>query len=237
MKKRIIYLIALVLTYAGTSCQQIGKNVKLKTDVDSVSYAIGYMVGSNNNRQLKNTPGGEKLNLDIISAAFTSITKGEESKLTDEEANKVIRNYFEKIRKEEAQKGLEKGNKFLEKNGKRKEVTTTESGLQYEVLKQGNGPKPTTEDKVKVHYHGTLIDGKVFDSSVDRGKPTSFPVTGVIKGWIEGLQLMNVGSKYKFYIPGNLAYGERRQGKDIGPNETLIFEVELLEILPKDKKK
>lgn len=116
-------------------------------------------------------------------------------------------------------------------NAKREEVKTTESGLQYEVIEEGNGPKPTAEDKVRVHYHGTTIDGEVFDSSVDRGEPTEFPLNGVIKGWTEGIQLMPVGSKYKFYIPSELAYGEQGAQGAIEPNSALIFEVELLDIV------
>ncbi|MGB0931993.1 MAG: FKBP-type peptidyl-prolyl cis-trans isomerase, partial [Chitinophagales bacterium] len=120
---------------------------------------------------------------------------------------------------------------FLTKNKERSEIKVTDSGLQYEVMTEGTGAIPSAEDKVKVHYHGTLMDGKVFDSSVDRGEPAEFPVGGVIKGWVEALQLMPTGSKWKLYIPSDLAYGERGAGGDIGPHETLIFEVELLEIL------
>ena len=121
---------------------------------------------------------------------------------------------------------------FLAENSKKENVITLESGLQYEVIKTGEGAKPTLNDQVTTHYHGTLIDGTVFDSSVERGEPASFPVSGVIKGWTEGVMLMEEGSKYKFYIPGDLAYGANpRPGGPIGPNATLIFEVELLEIL------
>lgn len=130
---------------------------------------------------------------------------------------------------------LENGQKFLEENKQRKEVITTESGLQYEIIKQGKGKIPTTEDKVKVHYHGTLIDGTVFDSSVDRGEPVVFGVTQVIPGWVEALQLMPVGSKWKLYIPYELAYGERGAGELIAPYSTLIFEVELIDIENSDK--
>jgi FKBP-type peptidyl-prolyl cis-trans isomerase len=125
----------------------------------------------------------------------------------------------------------DKGDKFLAENGKKKGVTTTKSGLQYEVIKEGTGAKPAVTDTVKVHYHGTLIDGKVFDSSVERGEPVSFPLQQVIKGWTEGLQLMPVGSKWRFFIPSDLAYGEDSPSPDIGPNETLIFDVELLGIV------
>ncbi|MFN7563844.1 MAG: FKBP-type peptidyl-prolyl cis-trans isomerase [Prosthecobacter sp.] len=130
-----------------------------------------------------------------------------------------------------AGKYKEEGKKYLAENGKRKGVTTTASGLQYEVLKEGTGPKPAVTDSVNVHYHGTLIDGKVFDSSVERGEPTSFPLQGVIRGWTEGLQLMPVGSKWRFHIPSDLAYGDQAQGDDIPPGSTLIFDVELLGIV------
>jgi FKBP-type peptidyl-prolyl cis-trans isomerase len=130
-----------------------------------------------------------------------------------------------------AGKYKEEGKKYLAENGKRKGVATTASGLQYEVLKEGTGPKPAVTDSVNVHYHGTLIDGKVFDSSVERGEPTSFPLQGVIRGWTEGLQLMPVGSKWRFHIPSDLAYGDQAQGDDIPPGSTLIFDVELLGIV------
>jgi FKBP-type peptidyl-prolyl cis-trans isomerase FklB len=125
---------------------------------------------------------------------------------------------------------MEDGKKFLADNSKRENVITLPSGLQYEIIKAGEGPKPNLEDKVTTHYHGTLIDGTVFDSSVDRGEPASFPVNGVIKGWTEALQLMPVGSKWKLFVPYDLAYGERGTGPQIGPYTTLIFEVELISI-------
>jgi FKBP-type peptidyl-prolyl cis-trans isomerase FklB len=126
-----------------------------------------------------------------------------------------------------------KGKEFLEKNGKREGVTTTVSGLQYEVMKMGSGDKPKETDEVTVHYHGTLTDGKVFDSSVERGEPATFPLNGVIKGWTEALQLMPIGSKFKIFLPSDLAYGAQGAGEMIGPNETLVFEVELLKISKK----
>lgn len=134
---------------------------------------------------------------------------------------------------EAAQKNSVEGDKFLADNAKRKEVTTTASGLQYEIIKKGDGAKPAASDTVTVHYHGTLVSGKVFDSSVDRKEPATFPVGGVIPGWVEALQLMPVGSKWKLFIPSKLAYGERGAGPDIGPGSALIFEVELLKIDPK----
>ena len=134
------------------------------------------------------------------------------------------------LREGNASKNLEEGKAFLDENAKREEVTVLESGLQYEVLNDGDGDKPTEFNKVTCHYHGTLINGTVFDSSVQRGQPASFPLNMVIKGWTEGLQLMSVGSKYKFFIPHDLAYGDRHVSAEIGPKSTLIFEVELLGI-------
>jgi len=232
MKNSIIYFSALVLIIAGTSCQQSGtKNVKLETSVDSVSYAIGILVGANNLQQLKSAPGGEDMNIEAMSAAFTVASAEGETVMTQEEAQAMVQTFFQGAGQRVAQENLEKGNEFLEENKSRPGVITTESGLQYEVLTEGTGPKPTQEDQVRVHYHGTLIDGTVFDSSVERGEPAVFGVGQVIPGWTEALMLMPVGSKWKIYLPANIAYGERGAGGDIGPNSALIFEVELLEIV------
>ena len=232
MKNSIIYLLVLGLIVAATSCQQGGtSNVKMETSVDSVSYAIGVLVGANNKKQLESAPGGDEMSLEIMSAAFRAASLGEELKISEEDANAVIQKLFQNAGDREAQENLEAGNKFLEENKAREGVSTTESGLQYEVLTEGTGEKPTATDRVRVHYHGTLIDGTVFDSSVDRGEPAVFGVSQVITGWTEALQLMPVGSKWKVYLPSNIAYGERGAGADIGPNSALIFEVELLEIV------
>ncbi|MEZ5105774.1 MAG: FKBP-type peptidyl-prolyl cis-trans isomerase [Draconibacterium sp.] len=232
MKKGIIYFLAIAFVVAATSCQQGGtKSVKLESNIDSVSYAIGILVGANNLQQLKNAPGSDELNKDIMAAAFTTASAEGETMMTEEDAQSVVQNFFQAQGKKEAQENLEKGNAFLEENAKRPGITTTESGLQYEVLTEGTGPKPTAEDRVRVHYHGTLIDGTVFDSSVERGEPAVFGVGQVIPGWTEALQLMPVGSKWKIYLPAGIAYGERGAGQDIGPNSALIFEVELLEIV------
>lgn len=133
------------------------------------------------------------------------------------------------INAQKASENLKQGEDFLAKNKERAEVTTTASGLQYEVLTQGDGPKPLVNHSVTCHYHGTLIDGRIFDSSVQRGRPATFPLNAVIKGWTEGVQLMNKGSKYRFYIHPNLGYGNRQVSAEIGPNSTLIFDVELID--------
>ena len=169
--------------------------------------------------------------MDILINAFEKQLKGDSAQMDAAKANAMIQKFFEKVSTKEAAKNAEEGKTFLEQNKTKEGVITTASGLQYEILKAGEGPKPTADQSVKCHYHGTLIDGKVFDSSVDRGEPATFNVSQVIPGWTEALQLMPVGSKWKLYIPGELAYGERGAGKDIGPNTTLIFEVELLEIV------
>ena len=236
MKNSIIYGLVVVLALSA-SCQQAGKTVKLESNIDSVSYAIGVLVGANNAKQLEAAPGGGDINREAMSAAFHASSVGEETAMTPEEANELVRKFFEGAGEREAQKNLEEGNAFLEKNKAREGVTTTESGLQYEILTEGTGPKPTAEDQVRVNYHGTLIDGKVFDSSVDRGEPVVFGVSQVIPGWTEALELMPVGSKWKIYLPSSIGYGERGAGGDIGPNSALIFEVELLEIVKPDAAK
>jgi FKBP-type peptidyl-prolyl cis-trans isomerase len=233
MRKSLIYIPVILLMIVGMSCQQSGsvQNVKLETEADSAGYAIGILVGTNNKQQVENAPGGADINLDAMVAAFSVASKGEEGAMTTEEADQVIRRFFEAAGEKEGQLNLETGNAFLEENKSREGVNTTASGLQYEVISEGDGPKPSADDRVRVHYHGTLIDGTVFDSSVERGEPAVFGVGQVIPGWTEALQLMPVGSKWKIYVPSNLAYGERGAGADIGPNTTLIFEVELLEIV------
>ena len=230
MKNSIVYGLVIVLALSA-SCQQGGKSVKLVSNIDSVGYAIGVLVGSNNLKQLESAPGGGDINKEAMSAAFRASSLGEEAAMTPEEANELVRKFFEGAGERQAQKNLEEGNAYLEKNKTREGVTTTESGLQYKILTAGTGAMPTAEDQVRVHYHGTTIEGKVFDSSVDRGEPVVFGVSQVIPGWTEALQLMPVGSKWKIYIPSAIAYGERGAGGDIGPNAALIFEVELLEIV------
>lgn len=223
-------LIAVLLV----SCNKQGvTNKPLKTEIDSVSYAIGMDVAKNVKTSF------DEFDNDLFIQGFMNVTDSVDMQIDAEKAQQIIRAFFQKKQKEELAKKQEKakankeeGEKFLAENKDKDGVVTTESGLQYIVLKEGTGAIPTTTDRVKVHYHGTLLDGTVFDSSVDRGTPAEFGVTQVIKGWTEGLQLMKEGAKYKFFVPSNLAYGSNpRPGGKIEANSTLIFDVELLEIL------
>ena len=214
------------------SCDNQVKEVKsLETELDSVSYAVGLSMSS----QLKN--GFEDVNEEILIQAIRNGLDSTNLLLDSKDIQKTIQTYFQKKQEENKKKELAKfevykkeGIAFLEANKTKEGVKTTKSGLQYIVLKEGKGKKAKTTDRVKVHYHGTTVDGTVFDSSVDRGTPSEFGVTQVIKGWTEGLQLMKVGSKYKFFIPQELAYGANPRPGIIKPYMALIFEVELLEI-------
>jgi len=190
--------------------------------MDKISYALGVLLGTNLKQQgFKDIDGASFIQ------SFQSALNGEAVDISVEDANQLVQTHMAgAVGKDNAEAGAA----FLAENGKKDGVTTLASGMQYEIMKAGDGPKPKESDKVTTHYHGMLIDGKVFDSSVQRGQPATFPVNGVIPGWIEALQLMSVGSKWKLYIPSDLAYGARGAGQDIGPNATLIFEVELLSI-------
>ena len=235
MKKVSVLVAAAVVSgMFFTSCGP-KTNVSLKSDVDSVSYAIGVSTGMGSKENLMTLPGAEA-NVDALIAGFVQAIKGDSTKMNMEEAREYMQKYFVEASAKEANKTKEEGEKFLADNKTKSGVITTESGLQYQVITEGTGAKPTAEDHVKVHYTGTLLDGTKFDSSIDRGEPAEFPVSQVIKGWTEGLQLMPVGSKYIFWIPSDLAYGDRGAGQMIKPNSTLKFEVELLEIVNNDKK-
>ncbi len=236
MKLRtFFYAAALILTVGAAGCQNSGTkgDVKLTSKSDSASYALGVLIGENNKQQMKSAPGVDQLDKKIILAAFEKAFLGDSVNIKPQKANEIIQKFFGQISKVEGDKNLKEGEEFLAKNKTKSGVTTTASGLQYEIIKAGTGPKPKAEDEVKCHYKGTLLNGKVFDSSIERGEPATFPVNRVIPGWTEALQLMPVGSKWKLYIPASLAYGERGAGQDIKPNSTLIFEVELLEIVKK----
>ena len=223
-KLSLLLTMALVLAVAMPCKSQKKVKIELKTLEDSAAYAIGMQFG-----QALGQSGLTNLNLELVKQGLEDEVNGK-SALDHNQYESTLEAFFTKKQKEDNKEKIEEGEKFLAENAKRKEVKTTASGLQYEVITEGNGDKPAATNTVKVHYKGTTIAGKVFDSSYDRGTPAEFPLNRVIAGWTEGLQLMSVGSKYKFYIPYNLAYGERGAGQDIKPFETLIFEVELLEI-------
>ncbi|MBR1630575.1 MAG: FKBP-type peptidyl-prolyl cis-trans isomerase [Paludibacteraceae bacterium] len=198
------------------------------TAADSASIAMGLLNGKQFAEWLKTFPG--EIVSDKFVDAFTLAFKNRAWELFDEQtAQAYVEQYAQAAQEQMKQKQIAEGEEFLAQNAKRPEVRTTESGLQYEVLIPADGPKPTASNKVKVHYEGRLIDGKVFDSSYQRGEPIEFELGRVIAGWTEGLQLMPVGSKYRLYIPYQLGYGERGAGADIKPYATLIFDVELLD--------
>ena len=203
---------------------------------DSVSYIVGADYGEGIAKQMEEFPGG--MNNIAFLEAFVTAFNGDSSRISVEDSRTFIMNYVQEAQKEEAAANADKfkaaaqeGIAFLEANGTKDGVITTASGLQYSVITAGEGAKPTATSKVSVHYHGTLIDGTVFDSSVDRGQPASFGVNQVIKGWTEALQLMSTGDKWTLYIPSELAYGSNPPGGTIPPDAVLIFEVELLEVL------
>jgi FKBP-type peptidyl-prolyl cis-trans isomerase len=213
-------------TPAKTPTKTVGTPAILKNLTDSASYAIGVNVAN-----FYKTQGITTVNAALVTRAITDIMEGKKPLLDDATANNCMNTLMTNIQAKKSQPRIDSGNNFLAKNKLRKEVKTTASGLQYEVLREGNGAKPTTKDSVTVHYKGTLLNGTPFDNSYDRGTPITFPLSGVIPGWTEGLQLMTVGSHYKFYIPSNLAYGAYDYGPIPG-GSMLTFEVELLAVKP-----
>ena len=202
--------------------------------MDKLSYALGHNIG----HQLIGMGLQKCLNIDDYAAAIADVLQGRQPKMSHEEVNRVLEHYFTELEERQQAEAAERGKAarsegeaFLNRNKLRPEVTTTASGLQYEVVKQGSGRQPKASDTVRCHYEGTLIDGTVFDSSYRRNQPAEFGLRQVIAGWTEGVQLMKEGSIFKFYIPYNLAYGERGAGADIPPYAALIFKVELINVL------
>jgi FKBP-type peptidyl-prolyl cis-trans isomerase len=270
MKRSSLILAFLAVIAIFSACNKVPRSGKLKfkNNVDSVSYALGYIEANNFKKNFNQVPFkmdsiayvhfAKAIAKTTLSERYTDFRNNQFDSLNEEAFYKGFLNelaygksYFsetsadiylrkifnqkktvkDSLRKEEGKANLAKGKKFLEENKARKEVIETESGLQYEIMKEGTGKIPDAKDRVKCVYHGTLLDGTVFDSSKERGDTTSFGVNRVIKGWTEALQLMPEGSEWKLYIPADLAYGERGSGQKIGPNETLIFDINLVEVV------
>jgi FKBP-type peptidyl-prolyl cis-trans isomerase FklB len=194
--------------------------------MDKFSYAIGLGIGQN-----LLSMGAQGINVEDFTQAIADVLNRRPTAMTHTEARDIVNKYFEELEAKMNAENIEKGKNFLAENAKKPGVVTLASGLQYEVIKEGNGKKPGAADKVKCHYEGTLIDGTLFDSSIKRGEPAVFGVSQVIKGWVEALQLMTEGSKWRLFIPSELAYGAQGAGEMIPPHSTLIFEVELIEVL------
>jgi FKBP-type peptidyl-prolyl cis-trans isomerase FklB len=233
--KKIVSGFAIVIAAAlvFTACDQKGassssKDVVIVSEIDSVSYAIGVDVASSIKEM-----GFKEINSDAVGKAFNDVFNDVPVLISRENAQPIIRAYIDKVRAEKAKEAEKEANDFLEKNAKNEGVQTTESGLQYKIIKEGSGAIPKVTDKVKVYYTGTLVDGTKFDGTTE-GNPASFNANGVIKGWTEALTMMPVGSKWQLFIPPGLAYGANPpRGSNIPPNSVLVFDIELLDIVPK----
>lgn len=230
MKSRNLAIIfTLLLTAFVISCDSSGNydkapKIKLDTNIDSVSFALGYQ-----NAQFLAMEGANDLNYEQYLSGFINGMNGNET-LDDMQRGQIINDYRIALQQVQVDENTAIGEAFLAENREKEGVTETESGLQIKVIEEGTGKSPNEEDEVEVHYEGTLIDGQVFDSSYQRGEPAVFPLNRVIPGWTEGVQLMKEGGTYELYVPGDLAYGPNSPGSPIGPNETLIFKVELLKV-------
>ena len=194
--------------------------------MDKFSYAIGLGIGQN-----LLSMGAQGINVNDFAQAISDVLNRKETAISHNEAREIVNKYFEELEAKMNAENIEKGKAFLAENAKKEGIITLPSGLQYQVLQEGNGKKPSATDRVKCHYEGTLIDGTLFDSSIKRGQPAVFGVNQVIKGWVEALQLMSEGSKWRLFIPSELGYGAQQAGEMIPPHSTLIFEVELIEVL------
>lgn len=227
--KKSALLITCACFVISADAQRKSKNNKqevkaMETELDTVSYSLGVSIGANIKSQ-----GMDSINVDAFAKAMKD-SYADNTVISVDDANKHLQEYFQGLQEKQVSKARQGGIDFLAANAKKDGITTLASGLQYDVLVEGNGAKPSATSKVTTHYHGTTIDGKVFDSSVDRGQPAQFGVNQVIAGWTEALQLMATGSKWRLFIPSDLAYGERGAGADIPPHAALVFEVELISI-------
>jgi FKBP-type peptidyl-prolyl cis-trans isomerase FklB len=225
-KTFFLFLLIAAVSTLSVDAQKKKKPVKLVTNNDSVSYALGSFLGSN----LKNG-GFNNVNMQVLSRAIEDVLTTNDTLIKPQVANELIQKAYTALQKQKADQNLAKGKAFLENNKKQPGVVELPSGLQYKIITEGSGTPPKAESQITAHYKGSLIDGKVFDSSYDRGEPAQFGVNQVIDGWKEALQLMKPGSKWQLFIPANLAYGENQmQGSPIEPNSALIFEVELISV-------
>jgi len=227
--KRLLITVLGVALLAGQACA--GEKAVLKDEKDKVSYSIGLEIGNKLKSQAID------INADTLASGIKDALSGSKPLMTEKEIQETMTAFQKEMMAKQAEKtkalaekNKKEGDAFLAENKKKEGIKTTSSGLQYKVLKDGEGPMPKATDTVTVNYRGTLLDGTEFDSSYKHGEPATFPVNGVVPGWVEALQLMKVGSKFQLFIPSGLAYGERAAGQQIGPNSTLIFEVELLSI-------
>jgi FKBP-type peptidyl-prolyl cis-trans isomerase FklB len=226
MSTKIKFLLLVAFSFFLLNPIHAQSKVKLKNGVDSMSYCMGIVMGTN----LKDNGGVNVINDQAFAAGIKEVMDGTTNLIAPDKAEAYLTDYFTKLMAAKSAKNLEEGKKFLEENKTKEGVKSLPNGIQYIVLKEGEGVIPTDTDYVSVNYVGTLIDGTVFDSSYDNGKPVTFPVNSVIQGWSDVLKLMKTGSKWKVFIPSDLAYGERGASGKIGPNAVLIFEIELLSI-------
>lgn len=225
------------LVFSGCGSESDSSNVSLETKTDSVSYSMGYQQGQYLKRSSMTDVNPEK-----IRAGLQAALNEQDAQLSNAEMQQIVQNFQQEAQRkaqkkqmEDSQENKKKGEEFLAENKEKEGVQVTDSGLQYKVMEEGSGASPDSTDKVRVDYEGTLLNGEVFDSSYERGEPVTFPLNRVIPGWTEGLQLMQEGAKYKFFIPSDLAYGSNPpQQSPIGPNQTLIFEVKLHEVNPEE---
>lgn len=231
MRIRWVAVLAMLFIAAGAAAEGTAPKETLTEKKDRISYSIGMDIGRNLQRQ------SFEVDPELLSRGIRDIFSGGETLLTEEEQKQTLADLQKELMAKQQEhvrgmmeKNLKEGEEFLAANGKKEGVVTLPSGLQYKVLTEGSGPSPNLTDTVETNYRGTLLDGTEFDSSYKRGQPATFPVNGVIEGWKEALQKMKVGDKWQLFVPSNLAYGERGAGRDIGPNQALIFEVELLGI-------
>lgn len=221
----VLFVSAFLFACSGSKEVVQERTYDMEDENQKLAYSIGVNIAENLRLQ-----GVNNLDIEAFTKALEDVYQNDSLLVTEEEANAFIQDYFQNLAQRQAISNLQEGQAFLDSVAAVEGIVKLQSGLLYEVIEMGDGPKPGINDQVKTHYHGTLINGDVFDSSVERGEPVTFPLNGVIAGWTEALQLMPVGSKWRLFIPPTLGYGERGTGGAIGPNETLVFEVELIEI-------